>query len=358
MKNLQDVLEAVNPELLRKLKDLIDSPDFNDVTAKKMISAAYSLNPELENKINNLFVQKGIDDCKKFIIRIFKEYSEEDLLRKMVENEINLPDSSAFINNNNIYKLINDYYHINIDCLKELAELHPSKQSITRGMFEIITQLFLSDIADKNSSKGLSGHGDVNTKLYSLEFKTPSARVKSQKEHSAQKIENYILDFLKHHNITIKLDKKGTFSSQKRINEFFNELTAKISLSDDEIYNLIEGALFNQYDINNKEIKKLKLDASIKTSIVRGGKVNSKQLIRLMGCIQLRYYQLEENYSHLVIFKGKDGDQSINNGDYICLPGNYVNDINKVFANKSIEFSGGGNPNGTVRDHYCQIFYN
>lgn len=357
MKNLQDVLEAVNPELLKKLKDLIDSPDFNDTTAKKMISAAYSINPELENKINNLFVQKGIDDCKKFIIRILKEYSEEDLLRKMVENEINLPDSSVFINNNNIYKLINDYYPINIDCLKELAELQPSKQSITRGMFEVITQLFLSDIADKNSSKGLSGHGDVNTKLYSLEFKTPKARIGGQNIHSAQKIEDYISDFLKYHNIKIKLDPKGTFSSQERIEKFFNELTVKLTLTDDEIYNLIEGALFNQYDINDKEIKKLKLDPSIKTSIVHEGKVNAKQAIKLMGCIQLRYYQLEENYSHFVIFRGKDRNQPINKGDYICLPGNYVNDINKVFANKSIEFSAGGNPKGTSRDHYCKICY-
>lgn len=356
MLNLQDILEGVRPELVQKLKDLIESPEFNDQMAKKMLNSVYSNSPEQKAKIQELFIQKGIEDCIKFIFRILKEYDEVDLLRMIVDNEITLPDSSKFISHNNIYQLIQEYYNIDIECLRELAELHPSKNSITRGMFEVIVQLFLNDIADKNSSKGLSGHGDVNTKLYSMEFKTPGARVKSQKEHSAKGIEDYISDFLEKRNLKIKLDPKGTFHSQASISKFFNELK-QLSLTDDELYNLIEGALFNQYDIDENEIKKLGLDTSIKNSIVSGGKVDAKYLIRLMGCIQLRYYQLEEKYSHFIIFKGKNGAESIKRGDYACLPGDYVNNINKVFADKSIEFQGGGNPKGTVRDHYCQIFY-
>lgn len=366
MKNLKDIVnEAIALELKQKLVDIINSDLLTDKTAKKMISIANEISPEMKKIIDDMMIHKGIEDVSKTIIRILNDYDEYELLSKLTtDNSISFT-SNEFINNTNIYNLIiSKYPTIEKDCLKELSALNNSKHSITRGMFEIIVQLFLSDIADKNDSKNSPiGHGDVNTLYHTIEFKTPEARVKSQKERTAKDIDNYIESYLKKINIKIKdlelkNSKGGLFRSQMSINELFAALS-KYNLSDDELFDLIAKALFAMYDKNviKKNYKLPFNENSIKSQIVSNGKVNAKNVIRLMGCVQLKYYAEEENFTHFCVFRGRKKDNAINTGEYKCFENSYVSDIESVFFDKTINFFAGGKHDNSARENYCCITY-
>lgn len=371
MKDLKEImLEAIDASLKQKLIDIINSDILDDKTARKMLNTASVMSPELQKKIDDMMAQKGISDVTKMISRILKEYDEFDLLANIANGEFPLISEEEFINGTNIYDLIHRKYPtIEKACLEELAALQPSKNSITRGLFEIIVQLFLADVANDNNSKNSSGggHGDVNTNSYTIEFKTPGARVKSQKERTAKDIDIYIEKYLKNKHIKLKdlnlqESKGGIFHSQRSINEFFNALSLE-NFTDDELFNLIAKAILAMYenptDLNKRNYKFPFDENKIIASIVNNGKVNAKNVIRLMGCIQLMYYATEEGYTHFCIFYGKQGEKAgekaVASGKYKCFTGDYVRNIDLTFYDKTLAFSAGGKYDGASRENYCCI---
>lgn len=363
MKNLSD---SINETLSKNLKDqllqLIDSESLTDDIGVMMLNLIQDNNKVSREELDSYFINRGIDDDKKNIIRIFKDYGAlNTLYNLMTPNSNNLISVEDFLKSDNIYTLIQKSNPIiSIDLLKDLAQENPSRGGITRGMFEILCLLFFKEVNNKNSSLGLKGHGDIHANGLALEFKTPGARVKSQKEHSAALIDNYIEKEIS--KLTKeKLNFKKIMSSQKSIIKFIDSVNEAYSLTAEYWFDILVGGLFAQYDIRDKDMwSRLFNYEDFKShfvSIYSNRSQFAKDLIRLMGCIQLRLYQQEEMFDYIVLFKGRNGNQSLNTGDYICIDADYIRDIDKVFNDKHIILSGGGDGYGSVRDHYCHIEY-
>ena len=363
MKNLSNFInETLSKDLKAQLLQLIDSESLTDDIGVMMLNLIQDNNRVSKDELDSYFINRGIEDDKKNIIRIFKDYGAlNTLYNLMTPNSNNLITVEDFLKSDNIYNLIQKSNPvISIDLLKDLAQENPSRGGITRGMFEILCLLFLKEINNKNTSSGLKGHGDVHTNNLALEFKTPGARVKSQKEHSATLIDSYIEKEIS--KLTKeKLDFKKIMSSQKSIIEFIDSVNKVYSIIAEDWFDILVGGLFAQYDIRDKNMWSRLFDykgfKSHFISIYSNKKQFAKDLIRLMGCIQLRFYQQEEMFDYIVIFKGRNGNQSLNTGDYICIDANYAIDINRVFNDNHIILSGGGDGYGSVRDHYCHIEY-
>lgn len=347
MKNLHSfILEYLDDNLKQQLLDIINSPNLTDKIAKKMIRVASDDPDMLVNYFKNYFTERGCDDDINNIVRLLDSNNCIEEMMEVISNQNILPTVNDFLNDNNVYKLFKQT-NINLKALKELANEYPSRHSITRGRFEILCQLLLQDVNYGNSNYS-HGAGDVNVGGKALEFKGPAARVKGQKECPATLIDE------KFTQLTGIKDTKifATQANMKKIfsNKYFSDK------SDFEIFEIICKSLHAQYNIEltNNEIDNLK---DIQKDIVNNGKINPKNITKLMGSIQLRGYQNQENWDYICIFKGKSGNEALNKGDYICLTADYCNNIVEIFNDKNIEFSNGGNGYGAVRDHYCQIYY-
>lgn len=104
-------------------------------------------------------------------------------LENIYSNHFNNDDSGMItfddiINGTDIYDLIlskTKNTNITKDVLFELSNFQMSVASITKGPFEILMQLFLSDIKKYNIGKA-----DVNDKYGEMELKGTGARVMSK----------------------------------------------------------------------------------------------------------------------------------------------------------------------------------
>lgn len=343
MKSLYSFInEAISKELKQQLLDIIQSPSFTDQQAKKMIRAIND--PQvLVDSLYGYFEKRGCEDDSKNITRILNANDDIDNFIDIANDPSILPSAADFVKADNVYKLFGNL--LSKSSLMEIAEEKPSKFSITRGAFEILCELLLSDTNEEN--KNYSGKaGDVNAGGLALEFKGPQARVKGQKEHNASLIDD---EFNKIYKTIVPdhKDAKQIFASQKNMKVYFDDL----NVADDVIFEIISKSLQAQYGFNEDL-------SSLQSSIVKNGKVNYPNVTRLMGCIQLRGYWEDEHWDYICIFHGKKGEQALKKGDYTCIPANDASDIVTTFNNSHITFTGGGNGYGSVRDSYCRICYN
>ena len=344
MKSLIEIIsEAISDDLKQQLIDIIQSPEFTDKQAKKMIRAIDD--PKLLiDTLYSYFEERGCEDDVKNIIRILNANDDIDSFIELTNNKDSLPTAKDFIKSSNVYDLFAST-SISKNALQELAEEKPSRRSITRGAFEILCELLLRDINAGN--KNYSGKaGDINAGGLAIEFKGPKACVKGQKEHNASLIDD---EFNKIYKTIVPdhKDAKQIFASQKNMKVYFDDL----NVADDVIFEIISKSLQAQYDFNEDL-------SSLQPSIVKNGKVNYSNVTRLMGCIQLKGYWEDEHWDYICIFHGKEGDLAIKKGDYTCIPATDASDIVTTFNNSHITLTGGGNGYGTVRDSYCRIYYN
>lgn len=339
------ILEAVDNELKQQLLDIINDESFTDASAHKMLNSIVDV-----EDLKDYFKEHGIDDDIKNIVRLLRE--NDDIQKVMLiakSDHHTLPTGNDFVENTNIYDLIRSHCGENTiseDSMKELAAEKPSKNSITRGGFEILACMFLGDILSGNKGKC-----DVNTRSALLEFKTPGARVKSQKEHPANKIDmTMFAEFSKLDDNLKESDFTKIMSSQKSI-QSLNKLIKNINIDDDSLFDILFKSLCAQYDGNGYK----DIDFKHKKEIVTNGKIDPKALIRLMGCIQLYNYAFEESWGWMVIFNGDTGAGALQRGEYTCISKAEAMNVNAIFADKNITFKNGGNGYGSARDHYCQI---
>ena len=179
--------EAIGDDLKQQLIDIIQSPEFTDKQAKKMIRAIGD--PKLLiDTLYDYFEERGCEDDTKNIIRILNANDDIDSFIELTNNKDSLPTAKDFIKYSNVYDLFASA-SLSKNTLQELAEERPSKNSITRGAFEILCELLLRDTNTGN--KNYEGKaGDVNAGGLAIEFKGPQARVKGQKEHNASLIDD------------------------------------------------------------------------------------------------------------------------------------------------------------------------
>ena len=343
MKTLYNYInESVSAELKQQILTIIDNSNFTDKQAKKMIRSVSD--PKIVvDLLYEYFSQRGCEDDAKNLARIIDANDNLDEFLSIVSNPSILPTANDFVKENNLYKLFSSL-NLNKDTIIELASEKPSRNSITRGAFEILCELLLQDTNLKNAN--YSGKaGDVNAGGLALEFKGPGARVKSQVEHSAVAIDDKFNEICKVKNPDFK-DGKAIFASQQNMKQYI-----PTDWSDDEIFSLIAQSLLAQYNLEDsaEDLKSLQKD------IVNKGNINYQNITRLMGCIQLKGYVEDEHWDYMVIFKGKSGDQAINKGDYFCLSADDAENIPATFNNKLLHFGAGGHGYRSVRDHYCQI---
>lgn len=343
MKSLYSFIsEAISKELKQQLLDIIQSPSFTDVQAKKMIRAIDD--PQvLVDSLYDYFEKRGCEDDSKNITRILNANDDIENFINIANDPSILPSAADFVKSDNVYKLFGDFLSKN--SLMEIAEEKPSKFSITRGAFEILCELLLRDTNEGN--KNYSGKaGDVNAGGLALEFKGPQARVKGQKEHNASLIDTKFNEIMKT-LVPDHKDVKQVFSSQTNMKKYLEDL----DVTDDVMFDLISKSLQAQYGFDEDL-------SSLQKDIVNNGQVNYKNVTRLMGCIQLRGYWEDEHWDYICIFHGKKGEQVLKSGDYTAIPADYARNIVKIFNDPHITFVGGGNGYGSVRDSYCQIYYN
>ncbi len=343
MKSLFSILqESISDETKKVLLDIINSPSFTEKQARKIIR---SLDDQkiLVDTLYNYYTSRGVEDDAKNITRIIDANDNIEEFIELVSNDSYLPSADDFIKGHNIYDLFSSC-NLNKETLKELANEKPSRSSITRGMFEILCELLLKNINYKNANYPGKA-GDVNAGGLAIEFKGPQARVKGQKEHNALLIDQKFNEL--YNTISDKeISDKNIFSTQDLMKKYLGDLSA----SDEDIFNVISKSLLNQYGFDD-DLR------SIQKEIVNKGKIDVKNITRLLGCIQLKGYYLDERWDYICIFHGNKGIEALQRGDYTCILGEDVTDIVKTFNNKHLIFSGGGKYTGSVRDHYCQIYY-
>lgn len=335
--------EAISDDLKQQLIDIIQSPEFTDKQAKKMIRAIGD--PKfLIDTLYDYFEERGCEDDVKNIIRILNANDDIDSFIELTNNKDSLPTAKDFIKSSNVYDLFVSA-SLSKNTLQELAEERPSKNSITRGAFEILCELLLRDTNTGN--KNYEGKaGDVNAGGLAIEFKGPQARIRGQKEHNASLIDD---EFNKIYKTIVPdhKDAKRIFASQKNMRLYFDDL----NVADDVIFEIISKSLQAQYGFNE--------DLSLlQPSIVKNGKVNYPNVTRLMGCIQLKGYWEDEHWDYICIFHGKKGEQALKKGDYTCISATDASNVVTMFNNSHLTFATGGNGYGSVRDSYCQIYYN
>ena len=343
MRSLIIISEAISDDLKQQLIDIIQSPEFTDKQAKKMIRAIGD--PKLLiDTLYSYFEERGCEDDTKNIIRILNANDDIDSFIELTNNKDSLPTAKDFIKSKNVYDLFASV-SLSKNTLQELAEERPSKNSITRGAFEILCELLLRDTNTGN--KNYEGKvGDVNAGGLAIEFKGPQARVKGQKEHNASLIDD---EFNKIYKTIVPdhKDAKQIFASQKNMKVYFDNL----NVADDVIFEIISKSLQAQYGFNEDL-------SSLQSSIVKNGKVNYPNVTRLMGCIQLKGYWEDEHWDYICIFHGKKGEQALKKGDYTCISATDASNVVTMFNNSHLTFATGGNGYGSVRDSYCQIYYN
>lgn len=347
MKRLYDYIkEAISDDIKQQLLAIITNPNFTDRQAKRMIRSVED--PKiLVDLLYGYFEQRGCEDDSKNIARIIDANDNLEEFLNIVGDLSILPTTDQFLKSDNVYKLFASL-NLNRDTIAELAKENPSKNSITRGAFEILFELLLQDV-NKGNANYPGKSGDVNAGGLALEFKGPGARVKSQVEHSASAIDSKFNELYKVVNNDIN-NVKAVFSSQTSMRQYFEDL----KITDDEIFDIIAQSLLAQYNLSDtvKDLKPLQKD------IVKNGVVDYKNVTKLMGSIQLKGYVEDEHWDYMVVFKGKKGEQAIKTGDYAIISAEDAKDIKKIFNDKHITFSGGGHAYRSVRDHYCQINYN
>ena len=151
MKTLSNYInESVSAELKQQILTIIDNPNFTDKQAKKMIRSVSD--PKIVvDLLYEYFSQRGCEDDAKNLARIIDANDNLDEFLSIVSNPSILPTANDFVKENNLYKLFSSL-NLNKDTIIELASEKPSRNSITRGAFEILCELLLQDTNLKNAN--------------------------------------------------------------------------------------------------------------------------------------------------------------------------------------------------------------
>lgn len=359
-----------------------ESKEFQDLKnhIKKEIDKTDETYLALLQKINKLLSSKGLDG-KLFNDRlefVGLKYAQKTILQKinaydnlpefinMYANVEQLPSSIDLINGNNIYKLISDREitkDINKELIDDLADLTLSKNSITKGNYEILTQLFLKDINKENKNYA-DKHGDINANGFAIEYKVSGARMLGQgtlnsPELIYKKMEELISNIYNSDIISKTQEKQSSLIRIWQPNELDNVIddietslhtyeeicknidkcfqSNKIDKNHpvknfDTLFQLLIDAHFSQnlinsiiaeslleqipskkYKITTTEIE-IFLNFVQEYSPVQNNTPNYNNMKIIFGVMHMYFYQCIENFDYLIVFK-----KNKSKGKYIVL---------------------------------------
>ena len=243
--------------------------------------------------------------------------------------------------------------------LEEINELRPAKNTVSRGPFEILCDLFITDVKDvaNNSTKNIEtgeGSGDVHTELCgALEFKADGARVQG---HAPEGITIINKTFDKYTSklfpgVEFNMLNKGYFSSVGAITSITEQLLNAGCDFDTYIEILVE-CMTAQFPVDKKDKdslrqflnktngvffpRDLKLKFEIKKSsrkkdapIISTGKIDTKDFnfTTLWGIIDMYFYHKREKWPYMIVF-----DSIKNNyGEYYVLNGKNCDDFEDIY---------------------------
>lgn len=283
------ILVVDNDKVVKKIHDLLRGVEFDTGVVDKFLK------------------DRAIDDAKKMIIAAVESNSELNEFFKLCNGEIDLPGALQLVAGSNIYDVFGGL-GFDRDTLKEIAMINPPRNSISRGWYEILSQIFLKDITPGNK-----GRGDVNAgDSYQLEYKAPNARISGQKHENPEKIDRKFEELVGDKIDNIKKLGSGYLTKIGNINTIFDDLLVDMSI-DDKV-DIIAKSIIAQFDEENREW--VEFVKNHKKDLFHGDKVNSKFFYYLYGVMDMYYYHRDEQFTHMILFKGKNKNIK---GDYVVL---------------------------------------
>lgn len=298
------------------------SKSINDTNDEKVIKRIHDilLKSEFDSDVIEKFLRdRAIDDAKKLIISAFESNSNLAEFFELCKGEINLPSAADLVAGSNIYDVF-DNLGFDKDTLMDLATINPPRNSVTRGWYEILSQIFLKDLTIGNR-----GRGDVNAgSMYQIEYKAPNARIKGQNIESTEKIDRKFEE-LTSGLIDLKSARleRGYLCLVNNINKVSDLLK---NVPTDEVINIIAKSLISQFDDNNTEW--MEFVYNHKSELFKGKNLNSDFIKELFGVMDMYFYQRDEKFTHMILFKGKERNDK---GDYIVMNADMFNTFESIY---------------------------
>jgi hypothetical protein len=281
--------------------------------------------------IDKFLTDRAIDDAKKMILSVFESNSNLAEFFKLCNGEISLPNAAALVAGTNIYDVFGNL-GFNKDTLVDLATTNPPRNSITRGWYEILSQIFLNDITPGNK-----GRGDVNAGTqYQMEYKAPNARIKGQNIEPTEKIDKKFEELCKG---VIDLESARLGGSylfaihtiKKQLSVLFKDTPQ------DTVVDIIARSLIAQFDEDNAEW--IAFVKNHKNELFKGKVIDTEFIKVLFGVMDLYFYQHDEQFTHMILFKGK---QKNDKGDYVVLTADMFKTFESIYTavkNNGISFT-------------------
>lgn len=318
---MQRLVQHIFESNMDDMKDFI-SKTIIDTEDENVIKRIYDIliKSGFDTKVIDKFLEdRAIDDAKKMILSAFESNSNLSEFFKLCNGEINLPTASELVSNTNIYDVFGNL-GFDKETLVDLATTNPPRNSIARGWYEILSQIFLKDLTLENKGKG-----DVNAgSQYQMEYKAPNARIKGQNIESPEKIDKKfeelcegIID-LKSSNINNSyLCLTGNI---KKISNLFKDI------QQDTVTNIIAKSIIAQFDENNNEW--VNFVKNHKNELFKGKTIDDKFIKILFGIMDLYFYHRAENFTHMILFKGKSKNDK---GDYVVLTSDMFKSFETIY---------------------------
>lgn len=284
----------VDPEVLEKIKSLLDRSGLDN------------------NMVEDFFRRKGLDDCYEFILSIFSECGDMESISNHIKNPINI-SSSDLVKHNNIYKLLTPY--VKQKTLDKLTNYRPAKNNIARGPYEIILDIFLNDITDKNT-----GVADVNTTgIGGIELKGPRARIKGSLKPAPYNCTITFNNIMSQRGIDLKVD--SLFQNSGFIKSIISKLKGEFGLEESDICSILAKCMLSKYankSANTKDIEDEMVAILMDNSKeLFNNKKTAPAVFYAFLVADMYFYQASENWDYIMIFKGRKLQQS--NGNYIMI---------------------------------------
>ena len=384
----------------RDLKSMIEFIKANiDNGSEKSIRKIFNeLSLTKPDNIDEWFKNRGIEDAQDDIIGIFDSFGETDILYSIISGNTKLPDSSLFVgkNTNNVYDLFAST-GVSRDCMQRLNNFRPAKNTVARGPYEILCDIFIDDVFYISKSSNAkkenkdSGSGDVLTKSGALEFKGSGARVKGMGILGTENIDNAFEKTLNKSPYKDRYDKsiiyRFTHKSKKSQDEESQEVTksyfscqdaiihtlgalASCGYTNDEVIDIVVESLTSQFEKKTESDKKALRnfisshpDTFWPSSLTYTKKVNKRgkelstynfdsyRFTDLYGVIDMYFYQSREEWPYMILFS-KD-----NPGTYNVISGVDCKSFESIYRMIGNKFTFRGIPNGTGFSSAVYIYF-
>lgn len=367
---LLDLVKDMDDEKLKRAFDCFASNNF---------ATLHEQNPTPE-QITEFLKRKGIDDAEKLIMRIVRDddyHEDKKLFYRLIKGQkTKLPDSEQFVKSSNVFDLFQQA-GFSRDFLMDINELRPSKNTISRGPFEILCDLFITDViavtnnVKKNDDNG-EGSGDVHTeKCGALEFKGDDARVQGNGTNGVSTVNKAFEEYIRKNfpGVTINMLHKGYFSAVGSVTETTRQLIESGCSLDTYIDILVE-CMTAQFDADKSDKESLRQfliktngtffpkDLNIRyamkkanrrknATLISTGKLDAKDFnfSTLWGVIDMYFYHKKEKWPYMIVFDSRNRRY----GDYYVLDGKKCNSFDDIYdevTNANISFTGYPDGNG------------